>query len=151
MAKNVIIYSEYDDIEFETDSDTIKKSNIMFNKYNECLENINCSVIKIVVSDIPSCILKLILEWLEKMKKNDKNKQVEELISTYVKGSLNDSWEEDYFNRVYNNRIDDLFQFISAAELLQIPDLVNLASIKVANLLKDLNENQIEELLSIED
>lgn len=145
MSKQITIKCKEDGTSFEVNTNTIKRSNFL---NDICREYPDEKVIEI--PDVNGPTMTLIVEWLQKHEEVAP-KLPPQPLRNYDLAEVVGSWESEYMDRVYNKSYNGLFQFLNAANFLDISPLIELASAKTACLTKDLTPKEFKELFKIEE
>lgn len=132
-----------DGTSFKVTTDVLSKSNFLKNLVETYPDE---TVIDI--PDIKGTVMKHIVEWLEYHK--DKEPKIPpQPLRNYDIAEVVGKWEDDFMNNVFEKNFSNLFQFLNAANFLDIPALLELASAKTACLTKDLTPKEFKELFNI--
>ena len=145
MSRPIEIKCAVDGTSFKLDTTTLGRS--IFIK-NLCEEYPDETVIDI--PDIKGSVMKHVVEWLEEHKVNEP-KLPPQPLRNYDLAEVVGKWEDDFMNKVFDNNFNNLFEFLNAANFLDIPALLELASAKTACLTKDLTPKEFKELFKIEE
>ena len=145
MSRPIEVKCATDNTSFKVDTKLISRSKFLEDLCNEyASENV------IEIPDIKGSTMKLIVEWLEHHKDTEP-KLPPVPLRTYNLAETIGEWEDKFMETVFNNNFNNLFEFLSAANFLDIPPLLELASAKTACLTKDLTPKEFKELFKIEE
>ena len=122
-----------DNHKIKLDLKSAQKSSMLKQKLLDTVGRKNKTNLEIQLKDIKYDILKLIVEYLNYYK----NKTPKEIPKPVPSESLNaflDDWDYEFINKI---DLDNIFDLMNAASNLGIQGLLDLASTKVASILKN--------------
>ena len=122
-----------DNHKIKLDLKSAQKSSMLKQKLLDTVARKNKTNLEIQLKDIKYDILKLIVEYLNYYK----NKIPKEIPKPVPSESLNaflDDWDYEFINKI---DLDNIFDLMNAASNLGIQGLLDLASTKVASILKN--------------
>ena len=139
MATKVILTSS-DEQKFEIDIESTKLSETLIG----LIDNNNPDQ-TIPLTDVKSDILKKIVEYLTHYKGVEPKSIPKPLPSSNLSDSI-DEWEINFINGI---ELDNLYDLINGANYMTINSLVDLASAKIASLIKDRTVEEMRTMLNI--
>ena len=129
---SIALISE-DNHKIELDFKSAQKSKVLKQKLMEVKNGRNKGIPEIKLKDINYDILKKIVEYLNYYK-NKTPKEIPKPVPSESLSAFLDDWD---FEFITNIDLDSTFDLMNAASSLQIQGLLDLASIKVASILKN--------------
>ena len=129
---SIALISE-DNHKIELDFKSAQKSKVLKQKLMEVKNSRSRGIPEIKLKDIKYDILKKIVEYLNYYK-NKTPKEIPKPVPSESLSAFLDDWD---FEFITNIDLDSTFDLMNAASSLQIQGLLDLASIKVASILKN--------------
>ena len=129
---SIALISE-DNHKIELDFKSAQKSKVLKQKLMEVKNSRSKGIPEIKLKDIKYDILKKIVEYLNYYK-NKTPKEIPKPVPSESLSAFLDDWD---FEFITNIDLDSTFDLMNAASSLQIQGLLDLASIKVASILKN--------------
>ena len=129
---SIALISE-DNHKIELDFKSAQKSKVLKQKLMEVKNSRSKCIPEIKLKDIKYDILKKIVEYLNYYK-NKTPKEIPKPVPSESLSAFLDDWD---FEFITNIDLDSTFDLMNAASSLQIQGLLDLASIKVASILKN--------------
>ena len=129
---SIALISE-DNHKIELDYKSAQKSKLLKQKLLEVKNVKNKNIPEIKLKDIKYDILKKVVEYLNYYK-NKTPKEIPKPVPSENLSAFLDDWDFEY---ITNIDLDSTFDLMNAAANLQIQGLLDLASIKIASILKN--------------
>ena len=139
MATNVILISS-DEQKFEIDIESAKLSGFLIGAID------NSKPDQTIPTDVKSDMLKKIVEYLTHYKGVKPKDIPKPLPSSNLSDSI-DEWEINFINGI---ELDNLYDLINGANYMTINSLLDLASAKIASLMKDKTLEEMRIMLNTE-
>ena len=139
MATNVVLISS-DEQKFEIDIESTKLSELLIGLVD------NSKPDQTIPTDVKSDMLKKIVEYLTHYKGVEPKNIPKPLPSSNLSDSI-DEWEINFINGI---ELDNLYDLINGANYMGINSLVDLASAKIASLMKDKTVEEMRIMLNTE-
>ena len=139
MATNVVLISS-DEQKFEIDIESTKLSELLIGLVD------NSKPDQTIPTDVKSDMLKKIVEYLTHYKGVEPKSIPKPLPSSNLSDSI-DEWEINFINGI---ELDNLYDLINGANYMSINSLVDLASAKIASLMKDKTVEEMRIMLNTE-
>ena len=139
MATNVVLISS-DEQKFEIDIESTKLSELLIGLID------NSKPDQTIPTDVKSDMLKKIVEYLTHYKGVEPKYIPKPLPSSNLSDSI-DEWEINFINGI---ELDNLYDLINGANYMSINSLVDLASAKIASLMKDKTVEEMRIMLNTE-
>ena len=139
MATNVVLISS-DEQKFEIDIESTKLSELLIGLID------NSKPDQTIPTDVKSDMLKKIVEYLTHYKGVEPKYIPKPLPSSNLSDSI-DEWEINFINGI---ELDNLYDLINGANYMGINSLVDLASAKIASLMKDKTVEEMRIMLNTE-
>ena len=139
MATNVVLISS-DEQKFEIDIESTKLSELLIGLVD------NSKPDQTIPTDVKSDMLKKIVEYLTHYKGVEPKYIPKPLPSSNLSDSI-DEWEINFINGI---ELDNLYDLINGANYMGINSLVDLASAKIASLMKDKTVEEMRIMLNTE-
>ena len=139
MATNVILISS-DEQKFEIDIESAKLSGFLIGAID------NSKPDQTIPTDVKSDMLKKIVEYLTHYKGVKPKDIPKPLPSSNLSDSI-DEWEINFINGI---ELDNLYDLINGANYMTINSLLDLASAKIASLMKDKTVEEMRIMLNTE-
>ena len=139
MATNVVLISS-DEQKFEIDIESTKLSELLIGLID------NSKPDQTIPTDVKSDMLKKIVEYLTHYKGVEPKSIPKPLPSSNLSDSI-DEWEINFINGI---ELDNLYDLINGANYMSINSLVDLASAKIASLMKDKTVEEMRIMLNTE-
>ena len=123
-----------DNHKIELDSKSAQRSKVLKQKLMEPRNPKNKKAIpEVKLKDVKYDILKKIVEYLNYYK-NKTPKEIPKPVPSENLSAFLDDWDFNFINKI---DLDSTFDLMNAASDLEIPGLLDLASIKIASILKN--------------
>ena len=122
-----------DNHKIKLDLKSAQKSTLLKQKLLDTVGRKNKTTLEIQLKDIKYDILKVIVEYLNYYK-NRTPKEIPKPVPSESLSAFLDDWDFEFINKI---GLDNIFDLMNAASDLGIPSLLDLASTKVASILKN--------------
>ena len=133
-----------DNHKIKLDLKSAQKSTLLKQKLLDTVGRKNKTTLEIQLKDIKYDILKVIVEYLNYYK-NRTPKEIPKPVPSESLSAFLDDWDFEFINKI---GLDNIFDLMNAASDLGIPSLLDLASTKVASILKNRGVEDIRNMFN---
>lgn len=131
---------------YEIEKDLLSKSGYFKDLFNSYPDEVEFPL----TSDYNAKLFGYVVEWLERHKEN-KAFIPESPLKCHDFKIVVGEWEETFFNKIFDNKYENLLEFINMTNNLDLKDCWNQACCKLACLTEDFNAEQIMKLYNLDE
>ena len=128
-----IIIISADNHKIQLDTKSAQKSKVLRQKILESIDSKSKITPVVQLKEVKYEILKKIVEYLNYYK-NKTPKEIPKPVPSENLSAFLDDWDNEFINKI---DLDSTFELMNAASDLEIPSLLDLASVKIASILKN--------------